>query len=112
VQIQVNDASDIGALVWAARKAGGLRQDDTAGAIGVSENFMVRVESGAKGIPWGKLFQVLSGLGVRVLVDVPEAATPLVSIERDKLQQRRARGKRRQTSAQIASERSAKDGHD
>lgn len=68
--------------------------------------------SGREGIQWGKLFQVLSGLGIRVVVDVPEAATPLVSIERDKLRQRQARSQRRQASAQAASDRSAKDGHD
>ncbi len=44
---------------------------------------MVRVENGAEGIQWGKLFQVLNGLGIRVLADVPDAASPLIATERD-----------------------------
>jgi hypothetical protein len=86
-----------------------MRQDDAAGAIGVSENFMVRVENGAEGIQWGKLFQVLSGLGIRIVVDVPEAAFPLLDAERDKLRHRQARSRRRRASA--GTEPAAKDGH-
>ncbi|WER47304.1 helix-turn-helix domain-containing protein [Cupriavidus sp. WKF15] len=111
MQFQLGDASDIGAIVRASRKANGMRQDDAAGAIGVSENFMVRVENGAEGIRWGKLFQVLSGLGIRIVVDVPEAAAPLVGTERDKLRQRQARSRRRQASAGTATELADKDGH-
>ncbi|WP_454741876.1 helix-turn-helix domain-containing protein [Cupriavidus necator] len=99
MQLPLSDPSDIGAFVRAARKAQGLRQDDAAGAIGVSENFMVRVENGAEGIQWGKLFQVLEGLGLRVTVDVPEAAAPLVDAERDKLRQRQARSNKRRAAA-------------
>ncbi|WP_042885987.1 helix-turn-helix domain-containing protein [Cupriavidus necator] len=99
MQLSLNDPSDMGAFVRAARKAQGLRQDDAAGAIGVSENFMVRVENGAEGIQWGKLFQVLEGLGLRVTVDVPEAAAPLVDAERDKLRQRQARSHKRRAAA-------------
>lgn len=97
--IQVKDASDIAAVVRAARKAQGIRQDDAAGAIGVSENFMVRVENGAEGIQWGKLFQVLAGLGIRVWADLPESATALVAAERDNLKKRQARSRQRQAPA-------------
>jgi hypothetical protein len=38
VKIPLNDAADIGALVRATRKAHGIRQDNAADAIGVSEN--------------------------------------------------------------------------
>jgi len=99
VPIQVKDASDIAAVVRAARKAQGIRQDDAAGAIGVSENFMVRVENGAEGIQWGKLFQVLAGLGIRVWADLPESATALVAAERDNLKKRQARSRQRQAPA-------------
>ena len=57
----------------ASRKAQKIRQDDAAGSIGVSENFLGKVERGSESVQWGKLFQVLEGLGVRVLVDVPES---------------------------------------
>ncbi|RWA54911.1 XRE family transcriptional regulator [Cupriavidus sp. UYMSc13B] len=98
MQLTLTEPGEIGAFVRAARKAQGLRQDDAAGAIGVSENFMVRVENGAEGIQWGKLFQVLDGLGLRVVVDMPEAAAPLVEAERAKLGQRQARSRNRRAA--------------
>jgi len=39
---KINSAEELGALVWAVRKAQGLRQDDTAGSIGVSEKCCLR----------------------------------------------------------------------
>ena len=55
-----------------SRKAQKIRQYDAAGSIGVSENFLGKIERGGESVQWGKLFQVLEGLGVRVIVDVPE----------------------------------------
>ncbi len=72
MNIPINSASAIGKIVRASRKAQGIRQDDAAGSIGVSENFLGKVERGSESVQWGKLFQVLEGLGIRVMVDVPE----------------------------------------
>ena len=66
------NASAIGKVVRASRKAQKIRQDDAAGSVGVSENFLGKVERGSESVQWGKLFQVLEGLGIRVMVDVPE----------------------------------------
>ena len=44
----------------------------TTSIIGVSENFLGKIERGSESVQWGKLFQVLEGLGIRVMVDVPE----------------------------------------
>lgn len=73
MKIPVNHASDIGRVVRASRKAQKIRQDDAAGSVGVSENFLGKVERGSEAVQWGKLFQVLEGLGVRVMLDVPES---------------------------------------
>ena len=73
MKIPVNNAATIGKLVRASRKAQKIRQDDAAGSIGVSENFLGKVERGSESVQWGKLFQVLEGLGIRVMVDVPES---------------------------------------
>jgi len=62
----------IGKVIRATRKAQNLRQDDAAGSIGVSENFLGKIERGGSSVQWGKLFQVLEGLGIRVVLDVPE----------------------------------------
>lgn len=71
MQIPIDSADAIGKVVRASRKAQKMRQDDAAGSIGVSENFLGKVEKGSESVQWGKLFQVLEGLGVRVIVDVP-----------------------------------------
>lgn len=73
MQIPISNAAAIGRVVRASRKAQKIRQDDAAGSIGVSENFLGKIERGGESVQWGKLFQVLEGLGVRVMVDVPES---------------------------------------
>lgn len=73
MRIPINNAAAIGKVVRASRKAQKIRQDDAAGSIGVSENFLGKIERGSEAVQWGKLFQVLEGLGVQVLVDVPES---------------------------------------
>ena len=73
MNIPITSASAIGEVVRASRKAQKIRQDDAAGSIGVSENFLGKVERGSESVQWGKLFQVLEGLGIRVMVDVPES---------------------------------------
>ena len=73
MKIPIDNAAAIGKVVRASRKAQKIRQDDAAGSIGVSENFLGKIERGSESVQWGKLFQVLEGLGVRVMVDVPES---------------------------------------
>ena len=73
MNIPINIAAAIGNVVRASRKAQKIRQDDAAGSIGVSENFLGKVERGGESVQWGKLFQVLEGLGIRVMVDVPDS---------------------------------------
>ena len=79
MKIPINDAAAIGKVVRASRKVQKIRQDDAAGSIGVSENFLGKVERGGESVQWGKLFQVLEGLGIRVLVDVPENVATYLS---------------------------------
>lgn len=73
MRIPIDTASAVGEVVRASRKAQRIRQDDAAGSIGVSENFLGKVERGSGSVQWGKLFQVLEGLGVRVVLDVPDS---------------------------------------
>lgn len=89
MRVAIEHPSTIGAVVRAARKAQGIRQDDAAGSIGVSENFLGKIERGSDTVQWGKLFQVLEGLGIRVIVDVPDEVAsrltplPAESLSRD-----------------------------
>jgi transcriptional regulator with XRE-family HTH domain len=79
MQIPIDTAAAIGKVVRASRKTQKIRQDDAAGSMGVSENFLGKVERGSESVQWGKLFQVLEGLGVRVMVDVPESVAAWLS---------------------------------
>lgn len=72
MKLPIKTAADLGKIVRASRKAQKIRQDDAAGSIGVSENFLGKIERGSESVHWGKLFQVLEGLGIQVVVDVPE----------------------------------------
>ncbi len=73
MKIPIDSTATLGKVVRASRKAQKIRQDDAAGSIGVSENFLGKIERGSESVQWGKLFQVLEGLGIRVMVDVPES---------------------------------------
>jgi transcriptional regulator with XRE-family HTH domain len=79
MMIPIDNAAAIGKVVRASRKVQKIRQDDAAGSIGVSENFLGKVERGSEAVQWGKLFQVLEGLGVRVVLDVPENVAAYLS---------------------------------
>src|SRR3546814_9089944 len=73
------------------RKHQGLRQDATAEGIGVSENFLGKVERGSETVQWGKLFAVLQELGLHVEIDVPEAVMATI--------QARQKGQKRSPTA-------------
>jgi transcriptional regulator with XRE-family HTH domain len=79
MKIAIDHAAHIGKIVRDSRKAQKIRQDDAAGSIGVSENFLGKIERGSESVQWGKLFQVLNGLGIKVIVDVPESAEAFFS---------------------------------
>jgi transcriptional regulator with XRE-family HTH domain len=81
MKISIEKASAIGDVVRAARKTQGIRQDDAAGSIGVSENFLGKIERGGESMQWGKLFQVLEGLGIHVTLDVPDEVSTLLKTE-------------------------------
>ncbi|MEO1817561.1 transcriptional regulator [Pseudomonas sp.] len=72
MKFHISSPEQIGPLVRASRKAMQLRQDDAAGSIGVSENFLGKVERGSDSVQWGKLFQVMQELGLTLSVEVPE----------------------------------------
>lgn len=91
MRIVLKKASDAGVAVRVVRKAQGLRQDDAAGGTGVGESFMVRVENGAATVRWDKLFQVLEGLGITVVLESPDISGEAFLGEQVKLAMRQAR---------------------
>lgn len=68
--------ADIAAVIRAARKAQGLRQDELAGVVGVGVRFIVDLESGKPTAQIGKVLQVLAALGCRVEITAPQEGRP------------------------------------
>jgi transcriptional regulator with XRE-family HTH domain len=72
MRIAVTKPNELGSLVRATRKAHNLRQDDAAGAMGVSDVFLMRLENGAQGARLDKVMQVLAELGIVLYADVQD----------------------------------------
>lgn len=88
MNFKISQAEELGPLIRATRKASALRQDDAAGLIGVSENFLGKVEKGSESVLWGKLFEVIQGLGLRITVEVPAHLAAQVDQELTRQKQR------------------------
>jgi transcriptional regulator with XRE-family HTH domain len=73
MKLAIETPEQLGLIIRASRKALKLRQDDAAGSIGVSENFLSKVERGGETVQWGKLFLVMRELGLNLTIDVPNA---------------------------------------
>ncbi|HLA42512.1 MAG TPA: hypothetical protein VJZ27_03695 [Aggregatilineales bacterium] len=71
MRIPITQPTELGSLIRATRKSQKLRQDDAAGAIGVSDVFLMRLENGAPGARIDKILQVLNELGIVLYADVP-----------------------------------------
>ncbi|WP_455921678.1 helix-turn-helix domain-containing protein [Pseudomonas putida] len=75
MQFPVTSAETLGLVIRASRKAMSLRQDDAAGMIGISENFLGKVERGGEAVQWGKVFQAIQALGLKLTVDIPDSVS-------------------------------------
>ena len=76
MQVQIDQASDIGQYVRAVRKAQGLRQDDLAAMAGTSHVVLGTVERGKDTVQIGRVFELLRQLGIRVQLDLPVDLPP------------------------------------
>ncbi len=72
MRISLSQPADIGPLARPARKTQKLRQDDAAGAIGVSDVFLGGLENGALGARLDKVMQVLKALGIELTAEVSD----------------------------------------
>lgn len=72
MKVSISSPDQVGAVIRASRKAMKIRQDDAAGLIGVSENFLGKVERGGETVQWGKLFQVMQELGLTLTIELPD----------------------------------------
>lgn len=70
MKILLTSPEELGRLIRALRKAERVRQDDVAGAVGVSDVYLGRLENGAPGARLDKAMRVLKQLGVTLQADV------------------------------------------
>lgn len=80
MHINIDSAQTLGQIVRAVRKDQRLRQDDAAGSVGVSENFLGKLERGGDTVQLGKVLHVLAELGITLYADVPEAAARRIAV--------------------------------
>jgi transcriptional regulator with XRE-family HTH domain len=71
---RIQSSGDLGPIIRALRKARGLRQDDAAGSIGVSENFLAKLERGGERVQFDKLLLVLDEMGIELVAHYPSEA--------------------------------------
>ena len=72
MRIRISNPQEIGRLIRAARKTAGLRQDDTAGAVGVSDVSLGHLEQGAPGARLDNVLRILRELGIGLYADVSD----------------------------------------
>ena len=73
--IQLQTPEQVGRLVRAARTAQHLRQDDAAGAMGVSDVFLWKLEKGAPGVRLRTCSRVLRSLGITLHAETSDEVT-------------------------------------
>lgn len=73
-KVPIQSVAAFGQVVRAVRKAGGVRQDDVAGSVGVSHVYLRDLEHGKETVQMGRAMQVLAELGIRMELEIPDEA--------------------------------------
>lgn len=84
MKIQINTMAELGEVIRATRKANKIRLDDIAGMAGVGPVFVGDVEYGKETAQIGRVIQLMSELGLKITVDVPESTGPYLEKIRNK----------------------------
>ncbi len=71
---------DLGLAIRAVRKSSQVRQDDLAGAVGVSRRFTSEVERGKPTVQFGRVLRLLEELGIAVSIDIPDDASRVLAV--------------------------------
>lgn len=72
MHVAVETPQELGAVLRAVRKAQGIRSDDLAHAAQVGPVFVLDVEHGKQTAQVGKVLQLLSEMGIKVILELPE----------------------------------------
>lgn len=65
----INDSKQLGKAIRDQRKSVGLTQLDAAGLCGVGERFLSELERGKPTAELGKVLQVITRLGLRLVLE-------------------------------------------
>lgn len=82
MRITVDSVERVGVAIRAMRRVSGVRQDDVPG---VSHMFMRDLEHGKNTVQFGRVLKVLDELGIRMVLEVPEAQAQAVAFAMDRL---------------------------
>ncbi|MEI7444450.1 MAG: helix-turn-helix domain-containing protein [Burkholderiales bacterium] len=80
----IRSAEDLGRVIRAVRKSTGMRQDDLAAVVGVSQQFAVDVERGKPTVQFGRVLRLLDELGIPLTVEIPDEASRTLEALRDR----------------------------
>ena len=73
-KVPIQSVAAFGQVVRAVRKAGGVRQDDVAGSVGVSHVYLRDLEHGKETVQMGRAMQVLAELGICMELEILDEA--------------------------------------
>jgi transcriptional regulator with XRE-family HTH domain len=95
MKIPLTTVEDAGTVIRALRKQSGIRIDDFALTAKVSKQFMSDLEGGRPTVQMGRVLAMLQSMGVRMSLEVPDAAGPAVVAEQERRRLKAAEGKQR-----------------
>lgn len=91
MKLPLSTVEDAGVAIRALRKQAGIRVDDFALTAQVSKQLMTDLENGKPTVQMGRVLTLLQQLGVRVTLELPDAAAPAVAAERQRRERKRQR---------------------
>jgi y4mF family transcriptional regulator len=80
VKHPILSTEELGLAIRAVRKSAQVRQDDLAGAVGVSRRFTAEVERGKPTVQFGRVLRLLEELGITLSIDIPDDASRMLAI--------------------------------
>jgi transcriptional regulator with XRE-family HTH domain len=95
MKIPHTTVEDAGIVIRALRKRSGIRIDDFALTAKVSKQFMSDLEGGRPTVQMGRVLAMLQSMGVRMSLEVPDAAGTAVVAEQERRRLKVADGKHR-----------------
>ncbi len=84
MKIPCTTVEDAGVVIRALRKHSRIRIDDFALTAKVSKQYMTDLEGGKATVGMGRVLSLLKAMGVRVVLEVPDAYEPAISAERER----------------------------